>query len=208
MERFISSTPHAARARAGRGGGKDHGRHCRHRADRFPRRHDREARALSPAGAGDTNKVRYVGDPIAAVFAEERLRGRGRRRPGHGPNRGIAGAAACRPHEPGEFSPGRNTEAAVLTQGYGDADAVFRTAPAHSSSLKLTSGRHSGVPIECRGALGRYDASRDMLELHGAAKVPHRNKELIARMLGRTAVVGEPASTPMSVAASASAARI
>jgi carbon-monoxide dehydrogenase large subunit/6-hydroxypseudooxynicotine dehydrogenase subunit gamma len=39
--------------------------------------------------------------------------------------------------------------------------------------------------LETRGAIGRYDAARDVLELHGAAKVPHRNKELIARMLGR-----------------------
>ena len=54
---------------------------------------------------------------------------------------------------------------------------------AHIVELKLTSGRHSGVPLETRGAIGRYDASRDILELHGAAKVPHRNKELIARML-------------------------
>ena len=51
--------------------------------------------------------------------------------------------------------------------------------------LDLTSGRHSGVPLETRGAIGLYDASRDVLELHGAAKVVHRNKELIARMLGR-----------------------
>src|SRR5207248_2782891 len=29
----------------------------------------------------------------------------------------------------------------------------------------------------------RYDAARDILELHGAAKVPHRNRDLLARML-------------------------
>jgi CO/xanthine dehydrogenase Mo-binding subunit len=87
-------------------------------------------------------------------------------------------------NEPGEFSFGRNTEAALLTQGYGDVDAVFKSAP-HTIELRLTSGRHSGVPLETRGAIGRYDASRDVLELHGAAKVPHRNKELIARMLNR-----------------------
>ncbi len=130
-----------------------------------------------------TDKVRYVGEPIAAVFAEDPY---------------IAEDAAelvaveieelppllDARAEPGEFSPGRDTEAAFLTQGYGDVDAVF--ASAHTIvELDLTSGRHSGVPLETRGALGRYDASRDMLELHGAAKVPHRNKELIARMLGR-----------------------
>ena len=130
-----------------------------------------------------TDKVRYVGEPIAAVFAEDPY---------------VAEDAAeliaveieelppllDARAEPAEFSPGRDTEAAFLTQGYGDVEAVF--ASAHTIvELDLTSGRHSGVPLETRGALGRYDASRDVLELHGAAKVPHRNKELIARMLGR-----------------------
>ncbi|HZQ13223.1 MAG TPA: molybdopterin cofactor-binding domain-containing protein, partial [Pseudolabrys sp.] len=31
----------------------------------------------------------------------------------------------------------------------------------------------------------RYDAAKDVLELHGAAKVPHWNRDNIARMLGR-----------------------
>ena len=129
------------------------------------------------------DKVRYVGEPVAAVFAEDPY---------------VAEDAAdlvgveieelpplmSARAEPGEFSPGRDTEADVLHQGYGDVDAVFATA--HTIvELELTSGRHSGVPLETRGAIGRYDASRDVLELHGAAKVPHRNKELIARMLGR-----------------------
>ena len=53
--------------------------------------------------------------------------------------------------------------------------------------LDLAIGRHSAVPLETRGALARYDAARDVLELHGAAKVPHRNRDALARMLGRSA---------------------
>ena len=130
-----------------------------------------------------TSKVRYVGEPVAVVFADDPY---------------VAEDAAdlvtmqieelpalmSAEGAPGEFASGRDTEAALLHQGYGDVDAVFRSA-AHVVELKLSIGRHSGVPIETRGAIGRYDASRDMLELHGAAKVPHRNKELIARMLNR-----------------------
>jgi CO/xanthine dehydrogenase Mo-binding subunit len=41
------------------------------------------------------------------------------------------------------------------------------------------------MPIETRGAIARYDSGRDVLELHGAAKVPHRNREQIAKILGR-----------------------
>ena len=130
-----------------------------------------------------TERVRYVGDPVAAVFAEDPY---------------IAEDAADLVEiaieqlpviidataEPGEFSAGRSTEATVLKQGYGDVDAVIRTAHA-VVELELKVGRHSGVPLETRGAIGRYDASRDMLELHGAAKVPHRNRDLLARMLKR-----------------------
>ena len=51
------------------------------------------------------------------------------------------------------------------------------------SSLNSPSAATRGVPLETRGAIGRYDAARGILEMHGAAKVPHRNQELLARML-------------------------
>jgi carbon-monoxide dehydrogenase large subunit/6-hydroxypseudooxynicotine dehydrogenase subunit gamma len=131
-----------------------------------------------------TGKVRYVGDPVAAVFANDPY---------------VAEDAAdlvtmeieelppqlAADADPGEFSAGRNTEAAIIRQGYGDVDAVLRTAPI-VVELELAIGRHSGVPLEARGAIGRYDAARDILELHGAAKVPHRIRELLSRMLGLT----------------------
>jgi carbon-monoxide dehydrogenase large subunit/6-hydroxypseudooxynicotine dehydrogenase subunit gamma len=129
-----------------------------------------------------TGRVRYVGEPVAAVFAVDQY---------------VAEDAADlvtldveelpplldAQLPPVEFSPGHDTEAALIRQGYGDVDAVFRTAP-HVVELELVTGRHSGVPLETRGAIGRYDASRGILELHGAAKVPHRNQELLSRMLG------------------------
>ena len=126
-------------------------------------------------------RVRYVGDPVAAVFAADAY---------------VAEDAADLVEveieelpalldaqaAPAEFSPGHTTEAALIRQGYGDVDAVFRAAP-HVVELELSIGRHSGVPLETRGAIGRYDAARGILELHGGAKVPHRNQELISRML-------------------------
>ncbi|MFZ3349249.1 MAG: xanthine dehydrogenase family protein molybdopterin-binding subunit [Xanthobacteraceae bacterium] len=126
-------------------------------------------------------KVRYVGDPVAAVFATDPY---------------IAEDAAdlveieIEELPPVldaqaalfEFSPGYLSEPTIIRQGYGDVDAVFRTAP-HVVELELAVGRHSGVPLETRGAIGHYNAARGILELHGAAKVPHRNQELLARML-------------------------
>ncbi|MFY9836632.1 MAG: xanthine dehydrogenase family protein molybdopterin-binding subunit [Xanthobacteraceae bacterium] len=127
-------------------------------------------------------RVRYVGDPVAAVFAADAYIAED-----------AADLVAIEIEElpplldasaaPAEFSPGHSSEAALIRQGYGDVDAVFREA-AHIVELELTVGRHSGVPLETRGAIGRYDAARGILELHGAAKVPHRNQELLARMLG------------------------
>jgi carbon-monoxide dehydrogenase large subunit/6-hydroxypseudooxynicotine dehydrogenase subunit gamma len=128
-------------------------------------------------------RVRYVGEPIAAVFADDPY---------------LAEDAAelvtadieelppllSADEAPREFVPGRSTECDIVRQGYGDVEAEFRKA--HTVvELDLKIGRHSGVPLETRGAIARYDAARDTLELHGAAKVPHRNRDAIARMLGR-----------------------
>jgi aerobic carbon-monoxide dehydrogenase large subunit len=127
-------------------------------------------------------RVRYVGDPVAAVFAADAYIAED-----------AADLVAIEIEElpplldasaaPAEFSPGHSSEAALIRQGYGDVEAIFGEA-AHIVELELTVGRHSGVPLETRGAIGRYDAARGILELHGAAKVPHRNQELLARMLG------------------------
>jgi carbon-monoxide dehydrogenase large subunit len=131
-----------------------------------------------------TERVRYVGEPVAAIFAEDPY---------------VAEDAAdlvvveidelpvvlSATQEPGEFSSGRNTEATIVRQGYGDVDEVFRAAEI-VIELELAVGRHTGVPLETRGAIGNYDRGRDVLELHGAAKVPHRVRELLVRMLGRS----------------------
>jgi carbon-monoxide dehydrogenase large subunit/6-hydroxypseudooxynicotine dehydrogenase subunit gamma len=129
------------------------------------------------------NKVRYVGEPVAAVFAADPY---------------LAEDAADlialdidelpvtldAAAEPGTFEDGRSTEAALIEKSYGDVDASFHGAHA-VIALDLAIGRHSGVPLETRGAIARYDAGRDVLELHGAAKVPHWNRDSIARMLRR-----------------------
>src|SRR5207302_9528104 len=87
---------------------------------------------------------------------------------------------------PSSFAPGLTTEALVLREGYGEVDAAFASAYA-VVTLDLEIGRHSGVPLETRGALARYDPSRDVLELYGAAKVPHRNRDSLIRMFARSA---------------------
>jgi CO/xanthine dehydrogenase Mo-binding subunit len=127
--------------------------------------------------------VRYVGEPVAVIFAE---------------NAYLAEDAAdlidldieqrratiLATEEPGVYEHDRSTEAGVLQKAYGDVDAAFRGAHA-IVSLELSIGRHSGVPMETRGAIARYDETNDILEMHGAAKVPHWNRDTLAQMLGR-----------------------
>ena len=133
-----------------------------------------------------TGLVRYVGEPVAVVFAE---------------NPYLAEDAAdlvfCDIDEhdpmldatapPGVFeTPAGDrlaTEPAVIEKGYGDIDAAFAAADL-TIELEAAVGRHSGVPMEMRGALGVFDAATGILTMYGAAKVPHYNRDSIARMLG------------------------
>src|SRR6266478_3738401 len=126
--------------------------------------------------------VRYVGEPIAAVFAADPYMAEDIAdlvAPEIEPLAPCLDPAAS----PSEFAPGRNTEAAVITKAYGDLDAAF--AGAHAVvALELTIGRHSGVPLETRGAIAVPEAASGILRMYGAAKVPHYNRQALATMLG------------------------
>ena len=127
--------------------------------------------------------VRYVGEPLAVVFAKDAY---------------IAEDAAelvtyeidalppilSARDDPDEFEPGRDTEATIIVKEYGNVDAAIAEAE-HAIELTLSVGRHSGVPLETRGAVARYDAATDILELHGAAKRPHWGRDQVASMLQR-----------------------
>jgi len=129
------------------------------------------------------DRVRYVGEPVAVVFANDAYSAEDAA--------DLVTAeieawpellAADAP--PGVFDASHSTEAATVRKGYGDVAAAF--AAAHDIvTLELKTGRHSGVPLETRGAIARFDAARNVLELYGAAKVPHWNRDSLARMLDR-----------------------
>jgi carbon-monoxide dehydrogenase large subunit/6-hydroxypseudooxynicotine dehydrogenase subunit gamma len=129
------------------------------------------------------DRVRYVGEPVAVVFAADPYAAEDAADL-------VAVDVEVLPEllaadlPPGEFDTAHSTEVATVDKGYGDVAAAF--SKAHSIvALELKIGRHSGVPLETRGAIARYDLARDVLELHGAAKVPHWNRDSLARMLGR-----------------------
>jgi CO/xanthine dehydrogenase Mo-binding subunit len=65
----------------------------------------------------------------------------------------------------------------------GDATAAFARA-AYTRRESFRCHRHSSVPLETRGLVARWDAARGHLEVLGAAKVPHFNRDVLAGMLG------------------------
>ena len=128
-------------------------------------------------------RMRYVGEPVAAVFAETAYQAE------DAAEAIELSLEALTPQmsadgTPVEIAPGLTSEPMIVEKSYGDLAAAQRAAFAEVA-LDLSIGRHSGVPLETRGAIARYDGERDVLELHGAAKVPHRNREQIARLLQR-----------------------
>jgi aerobic carbon-monoxide dehydrogenase large subunit len=90
-------------------------------------------------------RVRYVGEPVAVVFASDPYTAED-----------AADQVTVEIEElpevisadarPAEFSAGHSTEAAVIRKGYGEVATAF--AAAHATvTLDLKIGRHSGVPL-------------------------------------------------------------
>jgi carbon-monoxide dehydrogenase large subunit/6-hydroxypseudooxynicotine dehydrogenase subunit gamma len=128
-----------------------------------------------------TDRVRYVGEPVAVVLATDPYLAED-----------AADLVTVEVEElpvllsanapPGQFDAGHSTEVTSLRKSYGDVAAAFASAHA-VVELDLAVGRHTGVPLETRGAVARE--MRGILELHGAAKVLHWNRDSLARMLRR-----------------------
>jgi carbon-monoxide dehydrogenase large subunit/6-hydroxypseudooxynicotine dehydrogenase subunit gamma len=129
------------------------------------------------------DRVRYVGEAIAVVFAENPYLAEDAA--------GLVSvdvellpAVLDAAAELGEFLPGISTEATLIRKEYGEVDAAFRSAHA-VVELELSVGRHSGVPLETRGAVARYIAAADVIELYGTSDKQHLKREELARLLSR-----------------------
>lgn len=129
-----------------------------------------------------TDKVRYAGEPIAVIVAE---------------NRYIAEDALERIDIDYEALPAVTTvdQAAAgdilihedagenmgtrYTVSRGDCDAAFANAD-YTRKEKFVTNRHGAVPMETRGLIAHFDADRPLLRLHGATKVNFFNRRHLA----------------------------
>ena len=125
--------------------------------------------------------VRYVGDPMAVVFADD---------PYVAEDAADLVTAEIEVLAPcldatgpiGEFEPGVPAVAGVVEKKYGDLIDAFARAE-HVVKLRLKIGRHAGIPLETRGAVATFDPADSMIRLYGAAKIPHKNRITIAAII-------------------------
>ena len=125
--------------------------------------------------------VRYVGDPMAVVFADD---------PYVAEDAADLVTAEIEVLAPcldatgpiGEFEPGVPAVAGVIEKKYGDLIDAFARAE-HVVKLRLNIGRHAGIPLETRGAVATFDPADSMIRLYGAAKIPHKNRITIAAII-------------------------
>lgn len=138
-----------------------------------------------------SDKVRYVGEPIALVIAEtaylaedalERISVEYEELPGvvnwdssNGP---------CLIHEAAGTNIAMRYEVVK-----GNPDAQFEKAD-YARREKFHAHRHSAVPLETRGLVSAWDEKTQHLRVWGATKVPFANRRILAEMLGlpKTAV--------------------
>ena len=132
------------------------------------------------------DKVRYVGEPVALVVAEE---------PALAEDAlelieldieelpPIADHLTAARDEALLFEDARTNRATLFEARLGDADAAFRAAE-YTRRERLSVQRHAALPMESRGLLAEWDAAQQRLTLHGAAKVAFFNRRTLAAMLG------------------------
>jgi CO/xanthine dehydrogenase Mo-binding subunit len=126
---------------------------------------------LQPVLAAET--VRYVGEPIAVVVAEDPY---------------VAEDAAELVEVdidelPVVVDTAEGMVAADFELGYGNVDKAFAEA-AHVVEIEFDVGRHSAVPMEPRALLVDVDPSSGALQIFGMTKVPVFNRDVLATMLG------------------------
>ena len=126
--------------------------------------------------------VRYVGEPVAIVVAEDRYLAEDAAEAVElelTPLDAVLDAgAAADAHllfPEGNLITTLQAGFGNIEEAFGDADEVFE--------MEIHVGRHSGVPMETRGIVVEPDPITGRLRVHGSTKVPHWNRAAVASLL-------------------------
>ncbi len=133
-------------------------------------------------------RVRFVGEAVAAVIAETRAQAKDALEAitvGYEPLPAVSGlAAAAAPGAP-QIWPAA-TGNIVARSHFGDAaaaEAAFKTA-AHVVSLDLVNQRLAPTPMEPRSALASHDTASGRLTLYLSSQMPSGARDALAAALG------------------------
>ena len=131
-----------------------------------------------------TDKVRYVGEPMAVVvattpyIAEDAVSLISADVEDLPPvlNWEQAGDRSVLIHD------GAGTNTTSIEVGRGDADAAFKAAY-YVRRERFTVHRHTAVPLEARGLVAVWDGAETRMTVFGITKVPFFNRTMLASML-------------------------
>jgi carbon-monoxide dehydrogenase large subunit len=134
-----------------------------------------------------SDQVRYVGEPVAVIVADDRYRAEdalAQVAVDYAPLPVLLDArAAAAPDAPRLFESESTNVVATYTVASGEAERALAGA-----DLILRESfdvqRHTAVPMETRGALADWDPGRGVLSLWGMTKVPHINRRILAEHTG------------------------
>ena len=135
-----------------------------------------------------TDRVRYVGEPLAFVVATSRYIAEDALELIETvlePLPIVADVAIGRAKGSAAIHPSLGGNVAEhITMRVGDPEKAMAASPVRIRD-RFRIQRHTAVPIETRGLLASYDPGTDLLTVWGAAKVPHFNRQILADLLDR-----------------------
>lgn len=133
------------------------------------------------------DKVRWFGEPVAAVVAEDQTSARiaaDRVHVDYEPLQAVSDiAAALKPDAPRLYDDWPDNKQVHLKFDFGDPKAAFAEAD-RVIPVTHREGRVTGLPIEPRGCVARYDTKRDTLEMWGSFQTPYLSRHNLAAALG------------------------
>jgi len=136
-----------------------------------------------------TDRVRYIGDPVALVVADSRYTAEDARDAiivEYDPLDPITTIAQAEdPALPPLFDDLDSNVFYRESRDFGDPDAAF--AGARVVRETFSPQRVAHVPMECRGGLADHDAGTGQLTYHATTQAPHTLRMLLGALLGQPA---------------------
>ena len=132
-------------------------------------------------------RVRFVGEPVAAVLTSDPYRSEDAAEQvfvDYEPLPVLADMESALAPDAPRMHPGWHGNLFVERQmAGGDIDAARRTA-SHVVVRTFTTHRQAGVPMECRGVIAELDSTGRWLTVHSSTQIPHLLRTCLADELG------------------------